>query len=229
MATTAIIPAYNESARIGAVLEAMTSAKHVSEVVVVDDGSEDGLELEKTVANFSGFRYIRNPENRGKGYCMELGAKESSSDILLFCDADLTGLAGWMLDSVVRPVKEGACDMYIGIFQTPGRQFYDQLLKATGFPSGINSGLRAMHREVWDSLPKYYKRSYYIESGLNYLVRWKFRGPLYALLPYTQAVKEEKYGLLWGSYLRWKMNLEVALSFLRVHLYERFFGFGKKA
>jgi hypothetical protein len=49
------------------------------------------------------------------------------------------------------------------------------------------------------------------------------------LLPYTQVLKEEKYGLLWGSYLRWKMNLEVALSFIRVYLYERFFGFGKKA
>jgi glycosyltransferase involved in cell wall biosynthesis len=225
--TSAIIPAYNEAKRIKPVLEAVTASRYVDEVIVVDDGSDDGLE--RVVAGFPQVKFIRNGKNRGKGHCMELGAKEARGDILLFCDSDLTGLAAEMVDSVVQPVQEGQCDMYIGMFSTPSRKFYDQILKVTAFPSGINSGLRAMSRRVWDKLPAYYKRSYQTESGLNYMVLWNFNGPRYKLLPYTQVLKERKYGLWEGTVLRWKMHWEVTAAFLRIQLYERFFGFGKAA
>jgi glycosyltransferase involved in cell wall biosynthesis len=39
---SAIVPAYNEAERIGAVLWPLVHAPSVSEIIVVDDGSTDG-------------------------------------------------------------------------------------------------------------------------------------------------------------------------------------------
>ena len=58
---TAIVPAYNEAGYIGETLQALSSTGCFSEIVVVDDGSEDNTaDIAKKYA-----RVIRHPQNRG--------------------------------------------------------------------------------------------------------------------------------------------------------------------
>jgi dolichyl-phosphate beta-glucosyltransferase len=91
-----IIPAYNESARVGAsldkVLAFVAERGWDAEIVVVDDGSRD-----KTVEIIRGYaeknpclRLLQNPGNRGKGYSVRNGMLHARGELLLFSDADLS-------------------------------------------------------------------------------------------------------------------------------------------
>lgn len=82
----ALIPAYNEAARVGAVV---TKAKpHVSEVVVIDDGSTDKT---ADVSRAAGATVLRHEQNKGKGAAivtaLEYFAK-SPATFGVFLDAD---------------------------------------------------------------------------------------------------------------------------------------------
>ncbi len=91
-----VIPAYNESARLGATLEKILAYVRAqgwdAEIIVVNDGSRDNTaEIVHTFAkNDSTLRLIENPGNRGKGYSVRNGMLNARGQILLFSDADLS-------------------------------------------------------------------------------------------------------------------------------------------
>lgn len=91
-----VIPAYNESARIGATLEKvlkyLTDQDWTAEVIVVNDGSKDDTaEIVRRYASTDRrLRLLENPGNRGKGYSVRTGMLRAVGDLLLFSDADLS-------------------------------------------------------------------------------------------------------------------------------------------
>jgi glycosyltransferase involved in cell wall biosynthesis len=91
-----VIPAYNESARIGATLQAVLACVRQrgwnAEVIVVDDGSHDSTaEIVRAFAqNAPELRMIHNPGNRGKGYSVRNGILQSLGEVVMFTDADLS-------------------------------------------------------------------------------------------------------------------------------------------
>jgi dolichyl-phosphate beta-glucosyltransferase len=91
-----VIPAYNESARIGQalseVLRTLDEKRWNAEVLVVDDGSTDSTAgiVESFTARDSRVRLIRNGVNRGKGFSVRNGILHSNGNIVMFTDADLS-------------------------------------------------------------------------------------------------------------------------------------------
>jgi glycosyltransferase involved in cell wall biosynthesis len=91
-----VIPAYNESARLGRSLNRVLDFVHQegwqAEVIVVDDGSSDGTaEIVKEYARTNPMvRLLQNPGNRGKGYSVRNGMLNARGSIVLFTDADLS-------------------------------------------------------------------------------------------------------------------------------------------
>ena len=91
-----VIPAYNESARLGRtldkVLKFVQESAWKAEVIVVDDGSRDGTAdmVRGYAEKGSVVRLIQNPGNRGKGYSVRNGVLNSRGEIILFTDADLS-------------------------------------------------------------------------------------------------------------------------------------------
>ncbi len=90
-----VIPAYNEQQRLPPYLHAIR--EHFDqelagcyEVIVVDDGSRDGLadDLMKGADQFPQLRVIRHPQNRGKGAAVRTGVLEAAGRFVLFADAD---------------------------------------------------------------------------------------------------------------------------------------------
>jgi hypothetical protein len=107
----ALVAAHEESARIGATISALRGL--VDEVVVVDDGSEDGTASTALVA---GATVLRASRRSGKGRAIE-GALERlpPSDVWLLVDADLEGTAS-RLGALVDAVREGEADIAIAVF-----------------------------------------------------------------------------------------------------------------
>lgn len=89
-----IIPAYNESKRIGKTLKAIDAylrgVDYSYEILVVDDGSKDDTEsvvhaLEPEIQNL---RFLDFQKNRGKGAVVRDGMLQAKGEIRLFTDAD---------------------------------------------------------------------------------------------------------------------------------------------
>ncbi len=81
----AVIPAYNESEHISAVVKA--TRKYVDEVIVVDDGSSDDTFKQAKPADI----VLRHIVNMGKGLAMRTGfeaALRHKADVIVFIDAD---------------------------------------------------------------------------------------------------------------------------------------------
>ena len=93
---TIVIPAFNESARIGPalteVLRTLDEKRWNAEVLVVNDGSTD--DTAAIIRSFAGrdprVRLIENGANRGKGYSVRNGILHGSGNIVMFTDADLS-------------------------------------------------------------------------------------------------------------------------------------------
>ena len=91
-----VIPAYNESSRIGTTLDHVLSCVAEkgwhAEVLVVDDGSTDNT-VEVVQArrhHHPELALIENQGNRGKGFSVRNGLLQASGDIVMFTDADLS-------------------------------------------------------------------------------------------------------------------------------------------
>jgi glycosyltransferase involved in cell wall biosynthesis len=176
MKISAIVPAYNEAERIGAVLEPLLAAPSVDEIVVVDDGSTDGT---AEVAQRYGVKVVRLGENRGKGAAMAAGVREANGDTLLFLDADLTGLTPKHLEDLVNAYKAGDADMVIAVFRKgrPATDFSQRLVP-------FLSGQRIMPKRLWEKAEGLAKREQFRDRG----------GPHQTRLPRGMAAKDRGLG-----------------------------------
>jgi len=110
---TCIVPAYNEAGRIENVLPILINSPLINEIIVVDDGSNDGTG-EVVRKSFPNLKVIRKAKNEGKANAMITGAKKAQNPILFFCDADLTGLTQDHLKKIILPVVYGKLRMAVG-------------------------------------------------------------------------------------------------------------------
>ena len=80
-----VIPAKNEVAAVGALLEDLRARYPDAELILVDDGSDDGT---GELAAEKGARVVRQTYSKGNGAAIKTGAREASGDILVFMDGD---------------------------------------------------------------------------------------------------------------------------------------------
>ena len=131
-----IIPSYNEELRLPSTLERiaayLSTYAHEAEVLVVDDGSEDGTAAvaESYRSKILTLRVISNGVNRGKGYSVRHGIEEARGRIALFTDADLSAPieeAGKLIDGLeTNDVAIGSRAMdrrLITVHESPFREF----------------------------------------------------------------------------------------------------------
>ncbi len=116
-----IIPAYNESERLGSplamILEFISSNDLCAEIVVVDDGSsDDTAAVAKRIFDTRpeiSTNVIRYEKNRGKGFAVKTGLMAAAADIALFSDADMSTPIEEMA-KLVDPIRRGDYDVSFG-------------------------------------------------------------------------------------------------------------------
>jgi len=210
MRVSAIVPAYNEAERIGAVLQALVGSRKLDEIIVVDDGSTDGT---AEVAKRYGVKVLSLPENMGKAAALNAGVKLARNDVFLFIDADLVGLRPEHIDRLIEAYERKSLYMVIGVFRE-GRLNTD--IAQTIAP--YLSGQRVLNRDIWERVRKKEELEFGVEMALTKLALKEGWEEVFVTLDgVTHVMKEEKRGFPQGFIDRLKMYGDIIKSvFIRV-------------
>jgi glycosyltransferase involved in cell wall biosynthesis len=208
---SAVVPAHNEQATIAGVVEPLLAHALIDEVIVVDDGSTDGT---GAIARAAGARVIMQPGNTGKAAAMSRGVAAARNDLILFCDADVTGLTGEAISRIVTPVLLRDCGMVGGI-RDRRTYWMNRLLHFTP----IIGGERALTRSLWDQVPTAHKKNFQIEIALNYFAKLNgHRMGFMVVHGIRQVIKEKKRGVLPGLWARLLMIRDIVVVSAKLYL-----------
>ncbi len=152
-----IIPAYQESRAIGKVVDGarrkMIELGGEFEIIVVDDGSDDGT---GDIARKAGATVITHPYQRGYGASLKTGLKAAKGETVVLMDGDDQHDPA---EIGVLLKERGSYDMVVGkrgkkshspLWRRPGKAFLGWLannISGKDIPD-LNSGFRAINREM---------------------------------------------------------------------------------
>lgn len=154
-----VLPIYNEKGHlrteIDRITASLTASKYSFEIIVVDDGSNDGSRTE--LATIPGITLITHTRNQGSGAARRTGTTAARGRVVVWTDVDMTypndripelvdAMEGY--DHIVgwRQTEEGTHKL----LRTPAKWIIRKLasyLSETDIKD-LNSGLRAFRRDV---------------------------------------------------------------------------------
>jgi glycosyltransferase involved in cell wall biosynthesis len=116
-----LVPAYNEAATIGEVLDRISDLKLDSQIVVVDDGSTDRTAevVEDRRERNGGIVLIRQP-HRGKGAAVRAAIPHIDGEIAVIQDADMEYDPA-DVPALIEPIARGVADVVFGSRLSGGR------------------------------------------------------------------------------------------------------------
>jgi glycosyltransferase involved in cell wall biosynthesis len=159
---TVVLPVYNEKGHLRDEIERISAALDASdyswEIIVVDDGSDDGSgpQIDEVARLRDEIRVIRFGTNRGVGAARKAGTAAARGAVTVWTDVDMT----YPNDEIPRLVKElEGHDQVVGARTSQGtfrpgrRQAQWMIEKLAEFLSeskipDLNSGLRAFRTDV---------------------------------------------------------------------------------
>jgi len=148
-----VIPAKNESRSLPSLIEKLLALPSLKEIIVVDDGSNDGT---GDIAKNLGAKVVRHPYSKGNGAAIKSGARFATGKVIVFMDADgqhspddiprLIGRLGQGYDMVVGARQAGS---QASLGRGLANSFYNRLASyMTGQKvEDLTSGFRCVERE----------------------------------------------------------------------------------
>jgi glycosyltransferase involved in cell wall biosynthesis len=114
MQLSVVIPVFNEVDNIEAILKRVKATKLAFEIVVVDDGSQDGTrDILKKLDGKGRVRVILHEKNQGKGAAVCTGIQAAKGDVILIQDADLEYSPN-DYPALLQPLIDGIADVVYG-------------------------------------------------------------------------------------------------------------------
>jgi len=160
---TIIVPIYNEKDGIENTLQDLEQMRKDAdfevEVLLVNDGSDDGSKEVLGKISCEGVSVIHHSVNRGYGTALKTGVRNARHKCVVITDADGT-YPNERIPELIKVFQEGNYDMVVGarvgdnvkipLIRKPAKWFITKLasyLAGTKIPD-LNSGLRVMKKEV---------------------------------------------------------------------------------
>jgi glycosyltransferase involved in cell wall biosynthesis len=217
-----IIPAFNEEAGIGYVIEQLKQVARTNdlslEILVVDDGSTDKT---ATVAESAGASVVQHRTRRGYGAALNTGVAEIRAETLVITDADgtypahslpalLSALDDADMAVALRPRFSANSTLLRSIIKIP-------LIWLSNYIAGVripdlNSGMRAFRRKTvlpyLGILPNAFSWTTTITLSLlcdKFSIR-------YVPITYCRRIGKSKFGVKHAASLPWLL-LRIALLF----------------
>ncbi len=114
MRLSVVIPVYNEVDNISEILKRVRATALASEIIVVDDCSQDGTRaVLQGLDGKDGLHLVLHDENRGKGAAVRTGVEHAQGDVILIQDADLE-YNPRDYPMLLQPIEEGIADVVYG-------------------------------------------------------------------------------------------------------------------
>ena len=163
-----ILPARNEAPALAGLLPEIRSQFPDSEIIVVDDGSDDDT---AAIGERLGARVIRHAYGKGNGAAIKTGARSASGDILVFMDADgqhrgddIEGLLSAFAKGYHMVVGERDGPSQASLARRIGNGFYNRLASwMVEHPvADLTSGFRVVSAE------KFREFMYLLPNGFSY-------------------------------------------------------------
>lgn len=227
-----VIPAYNEEKSIRKTIEDIQKVMRDnniwdgSEIIVVNDGSQDKTEEEATI---KGVTVLNNLYNMGYGYSLKKGIKSAKNEIIVIMDAD----ASYSFASVpeMLKLKEKGYDLVVGA--RTGKYYKESWLKnilrkilkrfveyiAGKKIKDVNSGLRVFDKTT---VMKFFPRlcdtfSFTTSQTLAYMMNNLF--VYYIDIPYYKRDGKTKVKLFKDSFISMKYILEAGIYYNPLKVY----------
>ncbi len=113
MKISVVMAAYNEKETIKKIMESVLSVNNIHELIVVDDGSNDGTT--ETLERINDPKIIKlfSDKNYGKGHSLRKGFEKVTGDVVIIQDADLEYNPA-EYEKLVAPIIDGKADVVFG-------------------------------------------------------------------------------------------------------------------
>jgi len=172
MNITVLIPVYNEINTIEKIIERVQAMDVASEIVIVDDGSQDGTrDFLQRINGQDGVRVLLHERNQGKGAAVRTGIEAAQGDVILIQDADLEYDPRDYPD-LLQPLEEGLADVvygsrFLGGPRRPTMFWHMVANKMLTFITNIlydtiltdmETGYKVFRREIVEGMPIHAKR-----------------------------------------------------------------------
>jgi len=136
-----IIPAYNAvgilEKNLPILLNYINRQPFLSEVIIVDDGSDDHGATE-TIAKNTGCIFLRNQKNMGKGAAVRNGMTHAQGKFRIFTDADIPYELE-TIDNILKYLDERGYDLVVGDRNLQGSSYFLEISRLRRFTSSFFS------------------------------------------------------------------------------------------
>lgn len=201
-----VIPAYNESARLGGTLEKVLAYVHArgwnAEVIVINDGSRDNTEeiARQFAERDPMLRVVNNPGNRGKGYSVRNGMLHAHGRIVIFSDADLSSPieeASKLIESLERGADIAIGSRWLRAETQTQRQPLHRQLFGRVFNLLLRLTLGLQFADTQCGFKAFKQRAVQVIFPRQRIERWGF-DPEILFLARKYGFQVEEIPVLWG-------------------------------